>query len=311
MSVIEGYDTALNMTTTVIPLLDDTDSWAGLVLFEAERAVGWAGGPFDRWAATTEWDAHGHHLTARWEETTVSRGGGIALGPFESAEAHEGTADGALEFSWELYRGTSTQAWLAPGGFYAAHVAFGRFAADVLFGADGSLLSFSYTPDVPNMGRFFLHGPDQIIGSSAGDVLVGFKGNDELYGGDGPDRLRGGLGDDTLRGESGRDWVKGGAGEDRFVLLLGGGRDSIRDFQPGMDTIAIQHSLYREPAATPLGAEHFRLGSVALDADDRVLYDRASGHVYYDPDGIGVKAEVLIAVLVGKPDVSAADFVVI
>jgi len=58
-----------------------------------------------------------------------------------------------------------------------------------------------------------------------------------------------------------------------------------------------------------LGDGAFRLGA-AQDADDRILYDAGSGNLYYDADGSGFEAAVLVATLGSHPVLAAADVLV-
>ena len=49
----------------------------------------------------------------------------------------------------------------------------------------------------------------------------------------------------------------------------------------------------------------------ALDSDDRILYNTATGDLLFDVDGNGVTAAVLIARLTSVPALTAVDFWVI
>jgi Ca2+-binding RTX toxin-like protein len=80
---------------------------------------------------------------------------------------------------------------------------------------------------------------DEIRGESGNDSLLGRGGNDEMDGGKGRDTLVGGLGNDTLDGDKGNDLLTGGAGSDVFRLSNQDGRDTITDFQDGLDLILI------------------------------------------------------------------------
>ena len=56
----------------------------------------------------------------------------------------------------------------------------------------------------------------------------------------------------------------------------------------------------------------FRSGTAAGDADDRIIYDSATGILYFDSDGSGAAAQILFAVLDNKPaTLAATDFEVI
>jgi serralysin len=59
-----------------------------------------------------------------------------------------------------------------------------------------------------------------------------------------------------------------------------------------------------------LAAEAFRLGSTAQDSDDRILFDPATGRLFYDADGAGGAGAVLFARLAKGLAPGAADFVV-
>ena len=97
---------------------------------------------------------------------------------------------------------------------------------------------------------------------SAADVLNGTAGDDVLYGYDGDDVLTGGDGDDTL---------SGGAGADLFVFAAGWGRDTIADFTPGVDRVAL------ELGATAIAALQID------DTDDGVmLHDGGTNAILFD-----------------------------
>lgn len=52
-------------------------------------------------------------------------------------------------------------------------------------------------------------------------------------------------------------------------------------------------------------------GTSAQDAGDRILYDSATGQIWYDSDGTGAAAKILFATLAIGTSVSAADFLII
>jgi Ca2+-binding RTX toxin-like protein len=81
-------------------------------------------------------------------------------------------------------------------------------------------------------------GRDMLRGLEGDDLLSGGGGNDRLFGEAGRDTLKGGAGNDTLDGGAGPDVLIGGAGADQFVLRARG-RDSVRDFAIGEDTILV------------------------------------------------------------------------
>jgi Ca2+-binding RTX toxin-like protein len=85
---------------------------------------------------------------------------------------------------------------------------------------------------------------DTLVGAAGADTLAGMNGKDSLSGGDGLDKLNGGNGDDTLNGGNGDDLLTGGNGADRFVFDYAFGHDTITDFDPHHDTIAVDHNMW-------------------------------------------------------------------
>lgn len=91
-------------------------------------------------------------------------------------------------------------------------------------------------------------GVDTIFGGSGNDTIEGNGSNDVLFGGRGDDAIDGGAGNDQIIGGLGADDLTGGAGADDFVFefasdsLAGvGNRDTITDFQVGVDDIDLSN----------------------------------------------------------------------
>lgn len=87
-------------------------------------------------------------------------------------------------------------------------------------------------------------GGDDVISAAAdsktGTVrLNGGAGDDILIGGRSGDTLKGGDDNDTLVGGRGNDRLTGGSGEDTFIIEQRGGRDTITDFETGIDSLVI------------------------------------------------------------------------
>ena len=160
-------------------------------------------------------------------------------------------------------------------------------------------------------------GNNLIDGGLGKDFLLGNDGNDTLIGGVGNDSLQGGAGDDVLIGGAGVDELTGGAGADRFVfdsLTVTADRDTIKDFAHGVDKLVFSESAFAAFAGTPVGdlpSNMFVAGSQALTADQHVIWNAATGALFYDADGAGGAAQVQIAVLQAGATVTFQDIALI
>ena len=97
-------------------------------------------------------------------------------------------------------------------------------------------------------------GDDNLIGNNLNNTLKGAKGadmlsgggaNDRLVGAQGKDNLKGGQGEDNIKGGQGNDRLSGGAGSDNFIFNGNAkkGKDTITDFEDGLDMIRIRGNL--------------------------------------------------------------------
>ncbi|GAB5468711.1 MAG: hypothetical protein Kilf2KO_17410 [Rhodospirillales bacterium] len=82
-------------------------------------------------------------------------------------------------------------------------------------------------------------GDDTLAGNNGLDLLYGEAGDDSLNGGRDKDQLFGGEGDDILDGRKGQDSLTGGSGLDTFVFRGDFGKDSVLDFEVGIDEIQV------------------------------------------------------------------------
>jgi len=142
------------------------------------------------------------------------------------------------------------------------------------------------------------------LGTAAID-LTGNALSQYLFGNEGANVLDGKLGNDILYGFGGTDTFE-------FTTVLGAGNvDRIADFATGVDKIALDDFIFVGLSSGALPASAFHVGSAAHDADDRIIYDNASGTLYYDYDGSGIGTAVAFATLNGAPILAASDFMVI
>jgi Ca2+-binding RTX toxin-like protein len=126
--------------------------------------------------------------------------------------------------------------------------------------------------------------------------------------------LYGNAGANTLDGLGGADSLFGFGGADsfRFSSTLGGGNiDTIAGFVAVDDTILLDDAIFSALPPGALNPNAFVIGAAALDADDRIIYNSATGALYYDSDGSGGGAAIQFATLQGAPAITASDFQVI
>lgn len=168
-----------------------------------------------------------------------------------------------------------------------------------------------------NVERLTLTGAAVIngTGNTLANVLTGNTGANSLFGLGGADTLSGGNGNDRLNGGAGLDNLTGGAGSDVFVFnasAIAANRDTITDFNVAADTMQLENSVFTAVGAPGvMAAAAFTIGAAAADASDRVIYNSATGALYYDSDGVGALAQVQIAMLATGLMLTSADFVVI
>jgi Ca2+-binding RTX toxin-like protein len=144
--------------------------------------------------------------------------------------------------------------------------------------------------------------------SQSGAARIDLSGNNlanDIYGNNGINYLNGGLGNDYLYGFG---------GVDRFIFdsTLGAGNvDTIGDFQSGVDVFQLAFDLFRGNNFGTLAASSFVTGSAAADADDRIIYNSATGAILYDADGTGATAAVQFAIVTPGITLVASDFITI
>jgi Ca2+-binding RTX toxin-like protein len=126
--------------------------------------------------------------------------------------------------------------------------------------------------------------------------------------------LLGNAGANVLDGKGGIDILRGYAGADTFAFTTALGPDNIdtiADYSVADDVIHIDNAVFAGLAAGALAAGAFRVGSAAADADDRIIYNSASGALLFDADGNGAGAAVQFAVLSTGLAMAASKFLVI
>lgn len=142
-----------------------------------------------------------------------------------------------------------------------------------------------------------------------------------LRGTSAAESLAGEAGGDTLYGSLGNDVLTGGAGKDVFAfdtrLNKRTNVDQILDFNSSDDSIFLDNMFFTKlgsgTASNPkkFKADMFVQNTKTQDAEDRIVYDKRSGKLYYDQDGTGAKAQIHIATLINKAVLKYSDLFVI
>jgi serralysin len=122
---------------------------------------------------------------------------------------------------------------------------------------------------------------------------------------------------DIIYGDGGKDVIIGGGGGDTFVFNFAPNSatnvETITDFISGSDIIQLSKAVFNklvDLAGATLNLNEFYASATATsghDTTDRVVYNTANGNMYYDADGSGSSASVLIATLGVHPKVAYTD----
>lgn len=177
-------------------------------------------------------------------------------------------------------------------------------------GANVELLALNGGGDIAGYGNTL---DNVIVGNVGANLINGRDGKDVLYGLEGNDSVRGGAGDDILNGNAGQDRLYGEGGRDSFYFdaeLKPENADRIVDFVSADDSIFLSSKVFKGLAKGALAADAFWVGSAAHDASDRIIYDQAKASLYFDDDGTGPNAKLLVATFTLGTTLTATDFVI-
>ena len=203
---------------------------------------------------------------------------------------------------------------------------YGGYGADVMSGGKGNDILYGGSETKPRgnwFGEALTLEWDGTTGkvitpeawTIAGEAQADDKSNDRMSGGDGNDSLWGQGGNDKLYGGFGKDFLTGGSGKDSFVFdtKLGSTNiDRVADFSVKDDTILLDRDAFVKAGKVgDLSAKAFHIGPRAQDALDRIIYDKASGKLWYDADGSDSGKAVQFALLDKGLKLTASDFDII
>lgn len=126
--------------------------------------------------------------------------------------------------------------------------------------------------------------------------------------------LTGNAGDNVLNGLGGSDVLKGGAGDDVFVFNTGLGAKNVDDilgFRSPDDTIRLDDAIFKGLDVGTLGAGEFVIGTKALDANDHIIYDKATGSLFFDANGSAAGGQIEFATVAPGTNLSHDDFQIV
>ncbi|MFN0192473.1 MAG: beta strand repeat-containing protein [Aestuariivirga sp.] len=145
-----------------------------------------------------------------------------------------------------------------------------------------SSVNHTLSGNVENLTITAVAGQVNGTGNSSANAIVGGSGNNFIDGKEGNDILTG-----------------NGGSNDQFLftttLNAATNLDQITDFDVAYDFLRLENTVF---AALPVGYladSSFHIGASAADGLDRIIYDPATGNIYYDPDGVGGTAQTQFA----------------
>lgn len=147
---------------------------------------------------------------------------------------------------------------------------------------------------------------ENATGGSADDTITGNVVSNVLIGNAGDDKLDGLGRNDTLTGNDGND-------DFIFSTHPRGTKnvDTITDYTVGSDHFQLAATAFKGLTVGGLDVDAFFQGTAAHDATDRIIYDSATGAVYFDRDGLDGHDAVQFAQVGIGLAISNVDFSVV
>ena len=239
------------------------------------------------------------------------------------------TANGGFAVAWRLFNAPANLSTSHVRTFSYTGTEIGTESSLTKIGAPGlaaaadlELMSNGHVMAIGVNGKsiatqVFDFGDERLIGTAAADTLYGKHGvNDQIFGQAGNDVIKALGGNDFIRGGLGNDTLAGGAGFDNFVfdtaLSATANKDTITDFSVAADTIRIDNAIFTAfgAAVGAIAAGQFVIGTAALDGDDFIIYNSATGALTYDSNGNLAGGAVQFATLALNLALTNADIVV-
>ncbi|MFN0194175.1 MAG: calcium-binding protein [Aestuariivirga sp.] len=111
--------------------------------------------------------------------------------------------------------------------------------------------------------------------------------------------INGNGGNNFIDGKGGNDTLIGQGGSDQFLfttaLNAANNVDIISDFDPANDFLRLDDAIFTQIATGFLSAAAFHAGTAATTAAHRIIYNSATGDVFYDANGVGGAGQIKFA----------------
>ena len=197
--------------------------------------------------------------------------------------------------------------------FIANVMSHGVDAGGLLEGGQMVLLSKAGHSPIPGVSLSPVENCSTVIGSTFADRIIGNGDANSLSGRQGNDRIYGGSGNDVIYGGAGTDKMSGDYGADRY---------GYNDPTHGGDYItyfsSIDHFVFRGSAfglgtfkgTLPGYRLQARDNNHAVDANDRFIFRKGDDTLWFDADGNGALAPVLIADIGNNFGLVAGDILI-
>jgi VCBS repeat-containing protein len=161
-----------------------------------------------------------------------------------------------------------------------------------------------------------------VIGTTFADSLTGSASVDQLRGGGGNDTISGLAGDDRIVGGAGADTMTGGLDNDTFVFdSAPNAVDSVTDFDASEtaaseDVVELSLAVFTTlttPSGSTLSSSEFASSNGGGAGDTvggsiHVIYDSATGNLYYDSNGGDSTGRTLVATLTLSNPLDTFDY---
>ncbi len=184
----------------------------------------------------------------------------------------------------------------------------GGRGADLLNGGDGG--DAATYREAPGSVTIALDRSLAARGEAVGDTLVSIE---NLGGSKFADVLSGNAKSNILSGQGGNDKIYGRAGNDKFYFTdPNEGTDTIMDFASG-DRITLETEFFGNLAVGTLHSQWFvtSTNNLALDANDRFIFNQTDHSLWYDPDGTGSAAATKLAILQNNHNLTYAQIAIV